>query len=182
MSDGKMTYEDWLRGCVYHDGRHGYVTLPCDEVLKIADFIERLRTMQHVQHVESVENNSDIIVRSNLEQFRVGLEYHTDGTHFGKAKGESITTNKVEDEPKTENLTPLRTEDYCVYCNHVKCNTCVADGNDEYCVPSGFEKPKTDKPDLFDLMNRFEELCNDIKMQLRQSSAQIASAIRETKQ
>ena len=43
MSDGKMTYEDWLRGCVYHDGRHGYVTLPCDEVLKIADFIERLR-------------------------------------------------------------------------------------------------------------------------------------------
>ena len=43
MSDGVMTYEDWLRGCVYHDGRHGYVTLPCDEVLKIADFIERLR-------------------------------------------------------------------------------------------------------------------------------------------
>ena len=43
MSDGKMTYEDWLRGCVHHDGRHGYVTLPCDEVLKIADFIERLR-------------------------------------------------------------------------------------------------------------------------------------------
>lgn len=43
MSDGVMTYEDWLRGCVHHDGRHGYVTLPCDEVLKIADFIERLR-------------------------------------------------------------------------------------------------------------------------------------------
>ena len=43
MSDGKMTYEDWLRGCVHHDGRHGYVTLPCDEVLKIADFIEKLR-------------------------------------------------------------------------------------------------------------------------------------------
>ena len=44
MSDGNMTYEDWLRGCVHHDGRHEYVTLPCDEVLKIADFIERLRT------------------------------------------------------------------------------------------------------------------------------------------
>ena len=43
MSDGVMTYEDWLRGCVHHDGRNGYVTLPCDEVLKIADFIERLR-------------------------------------------------------------------------------------------------------------------------------------------
>ena len=35
--------EDWLRGCVYHDGRHGYVTLPCDEVLRVADFIERLK-------------------------------------------------------------------------------------------------------------------------------------------
>lgn len=39
----RIPMEDWLRGCVYHDGRHGYVTLPCDEVLKIADFIERLR-------------------------------------------------------------------------------------------------------------------------------------------
>ena len=37
-----------------------------------------------------------------LEQFRVGLEYHTDTTHFGKTKGESITTNKVEDEPRTD--------------------------------------------------------------------------------
>ena len=43
MADGQMTYEDWLRGCVHHDGRNGYVTLPCDEVLKIADFIEKLR-------------------------------------------------------------------------------------------------------------------------------------------
>lgn len=46
----------------------------------------------------------DMIVRSNLEQFRVGLEYHTDTTHFGKVKGESITTNKVEDEPQTDLL------------------------------------------------------------------------------
>ena len=54
MADGQMTYEDWLRGCVHHDGRHGYVTLPCDEVLKIADFIERLRHSQHIQDVASV--------------------------------------------------------------------------------------------------------------------------------
>ena len=38
----------------------------------------------------------------SLEQFRVGLEYHTDTTHFGKVKGESITTNKIEDEPQTD--------------------------------------------------------------------------------
>ena len=35
--------EDWLRGCVYHDGRHGEVTLPTDKVLKIADYIQRTR-------------------------------------------------------------------------------------------------------------------------------------------
>lgn len=32
----------------------------------------------------------------SLEQFRVGSEYYTDTTHFGKVKGESITTNKTE--------------------------------------------------------------------------------------
>lgn len=36
--------EDWLRGCVYHDGRHGEVTLPCDRVLEIADYIQMTRT------------------------------------------------------------------------------------------------------------------------------------------
>lgn len=55
MSDGVMTYEDWLRGCVHHDGRHGYVTLPCEEVLKIADFIERLRAEQTETQTESVK-------------------------------------------------------------------------------------------------------------------------------
>ena len=60
MSDGNMTYEDWLRGCVHHDGRHGYVTLPCDEVLKIADFIERLmadrKTEPTISKMEQVED------------------------------------------------------------------------------------------------------------------------------
>lgn len=35
--------EDWLRGCVYHDGRHGEVTLPTDNVLQIANYIQRTR-------------------------------------------------------------------------------------------------------------------------------------------
>lgn len=35
--------EDWLRGCVYHDGRHGEVTLPTDKVLQIANYIQRTR-------------------------------------------------------------------------------------------------------------------------------------------
>ena len=44
----KMLMEDWLRGCVHHDGRNGYVTLPCDEVMKIADYIESTRTKVEV--------------------------------------------------------------------------------------------------------------------------------------
>ena len=35
--------EDWLRGCIYHDGRHGYVTLPIDKVRQIANYIQRTR-------------------------------------------------------------------------------------------------------------------------------------------
>lgn len=35
--------EDWLRGCVYHDGRHGEVTLPTDKVLEIANYIQMTR-------------------------------------------------------------------------------------------------------------------------------------------
>ena len=59
MSDGEMTYEDWLRGCVHHDGRHGYVTLPCDEVLKIADFIERLRADRKTESRSEIPNNCE---------------------------------------------------------------------------------------------------------------------------
>ena len=36
--------EDWLRGCVYHDGRSENVTLPCDRVLEIANYIQMTRT------------------------------------------------------------------------------------------------------------------------------------------
>ena len=35
--------EDWLRGCIYHDGRQGYVTLPIDKVHQIANYIQRTR-------------------------------------------------------------------------------------------------------------------------------------------
>ena len=35
--------EDWLRGCVYHDGRSEYVTLPTDKVHQIANYIQRTR-------------------------------------------------------------------------------------------------------------------------------------------
>lgn len=108
-----------------------------------------------------------------LEQFRVGLEYHTDSVNFGKPKGESITTNKTEQnssekanncescrhytlacdlfseickyEPKDE---PMKTTDYCDVCNHKGCDNCIADGSNPYCVPSHYE-PK-DEPQTCD--------------------------------
>ena len=48
MSDLAMKYEDWLRGCVHHDGRKGNVYLPCDMVLEIADWIEAHRDVVSV--------------------------------------------------------------------------------------------------------------------------------------
>ena len=56
----------------------------------------------------------------------------------------------------------------CRECGHWEDGRCL--------LPCTHQSKQTD---LFDLMHRFEELCHDIKMQLRQSSAEIASAIRE---
>ena len=49
--------EDWLRGCIYHDGRHGYVTLPTDKVHQIANYIQRTRRsgMDGLIDLEAVE-------------------------------------------------------------------------------------------------------------------------------
>ena len=48
----------------------------------------------------------------SLEQFRVGLEYHTDATHFGRAKGKSVTTDTAD--------TPQTDCDKCIWnvCNY----------------------------------------------------------------
>lgn len=56
MSDMAMKYEDWLRGCVHHDGRKGNVYLPCDKVLEIADWIEAHRDVAPVKHGHWQEN------------------------------------------------------------------------------------------------------------------------------
>ena len=56
MNDMAMKYEDWLRGCVHHDGRKGNVYLPCDTVLAIADWIEAHRDAVPVRHGRWVES------------------------------------------------------------------------------------------------------------------------------
>lgn len=47
----------------------------------------------------------------------------------------------VEDEP-------LKTTEYCNYCNHKGCENCIANNLDDYCVPSNFEETVKDKPQL----------------------------------
>ena len=80
-----MLIEDWLRGCVHHDGKNGYVTLPCDEVRKIADYIESTRSKVEVvrcrdcKYQDKGENESD---SWNLCGFRPWLYIPTSDDHF----------------------------------------------------------------------------------------------------
>ena len=63
--------EDWLRGCIYHDGRHGYVTLPTDKVHQIANYIQRTRRsgMDGLIDLEVVEaDRKDEPTISKMEQ------------------------------------------------------------------------------------------------------------------
>ena len=84
----------------YKDGlRDGASQVTAKIVGKILEEAEAEPTQdQHVQHVESVKDETGRWVRVGQWEW----EHHTDTTHFGKAKGESITTNKVEAEPQTD--------------------------------------------------------------------------------
>lgn len=52
----KIPMEDWLRGCVYHDGRNGEVTLPTDKVIEIADYIQDIRTSRKLKETDFCPN------------------------------------------------------------------------------------------------------------------------------
>lgn len=38
------------------------------------------------------------------------------------------------------NAEPMETTDYCKICNHKGCETCAADGSNQYCVPSRYDR------------------------------------------
>lgn len=61
VSNTAMKYEDWLRGCVHHDGRKGNVYLPCDTVLKIADWIEAHRDVAPVRHGRWIYEGNELV-------------------------------------------------------------------------------------------------------------------------
>lgn len=112
MSDGVMTYEDWLRGCVHHDGRHGYVTLPCDEVLKIADFIERLRAIK----------SAPLNEWQNFNNYTVEMKGRVKPTHFRIIQRtqnvESVGADR-KTEPQTYVINPQEptNDDKCFECD-----------------------------------------------------------------
>ena len=62
---------------------------------KIASFNSKETFEWFVKAVVEADRKTEQ-TEPRLEQFRVGLEYHTDSVNFGKPKGESITTNKTE--------------------------------------------------------------------------------------
>lgn len=66
-------------------------------LLRLASIRNEL--LQAVDDIEKISNNICYKAEQTeprLERFEVGLEYHTDSVNFGKLKGESITTNKIE--------------------------------------------------------------------------------------
>ena len=75
MSDMAMKYEDWLRGCVHHDGRKGNVYLPCDTVLAIADWIEAHRDVAPVRHGRW-ESFEDVFMETCYECSECGLAFY----------------------------------------------------------------------------------------------------------
>ena len=64
--------EDWLRGCIYHDGRHGYVTLPIDKVHQIANYIQRTR-----------RSGMDGLINLNVEQTADTPQTESTGSPIG---------------------------------------------------------------------------------------------------
>jgi len=111
------------------------------EAVEVVDRKTEPNAIQHVQHVESVKDETGRWVRVGQWEW----EHHTDSTHFGKAKGESVTSNKVETEPQTD-YTPD-----CPFCKRYGTEDCLGSDCRHYKTyktePSGYNlKPVEDEP------------------------------------
>ena len=119
--------EDWLRGCIYHDGRSGYVTLPTDKVHQIANYIQRTRrsTTDGLIDLKVVEadrktencsekpNNCDTCIHNKLEWYsevcdgcsKAHSKYEPKTEpQMGDAKPIPLSNRvtHIEDEPQTD--------------------------------------------------------------------------------
>ena len=93
MNDMAMKYEDWLRGCVHHDGRKGNVYLPCDRVLAIADWIEAHRDVAPVVRCEDCKRQDNCLkqVVMNSEESKFDVFYKSVGfCSYGERKDDEL--------------------------------------------------------------------------------------------
>lgn len=83
-----MLIEDWLRGCVHHDGRHGEVTLKCERVLAIADYIESTRNKVEVVRCKNCKRfDPDTgLVGLGICEIHEGITAEYGFCHHGKRK------------------------------------------------------------------------------------------------
>ena len=103
--------EDWLRGCIYHDGRHGYVTLPIDKVHQIANYIQRTRRsgMDGLIDLEVVEadrktepSDSEIPNNSTISKMEQVEDEPQTGTEIARA----IVHKMIDDAVLAEDAYP----------------------------------------------------------------------------
>ena len=104
--------EDWLRGCIYHDGRHGYVTLPIDKVHQIANYIQRTRrsvtdglidldVVRKDENSSEFPNNCEHITEDGVTCAKYPACDDCLDNPLNKVKG-SKRLVKGKDEPRTE--------------------------------------------------------------------------------
>lgn len=75
-------------------------SVPIDELPRLRELHDKCAEL-NMKSFSLTATKADTPQTESLEQFRVDLEYHTDATHFGKAKGESTTTDTA-DTPQTK--------------------------------------------------------------------------------
>ena len=116
--------EDWLRGCIYHDGRNGYVTLPTDKVLEIADYIQRTRRSRadglidlEVVEVDRKTEPSDSEKPNNCDTCANSGSYkctNSDGEMYFKTEPLDKDTNVRSKEPQVI-ACPIQDDDSWIY-------------------------------------------------------------------
>ena len=123
-----------------------------------------------------------VYVRGHIDEIRYDdtkrincVIIRNDGGYFGTIQSEVIMADQSE--PKTIRCPKCGRTDYI---KDMKKDFGIKDSTYKYkCINCNTYIKDEPSTDLFDLMNRFETLCNEIKMQLRRSSAEIARTIRE---
>ena len=117
--------EDWLRGCIYHDGRSGYVTLPTDKVHQIANYIQRTRRsgtdglidLEVVEADRKTEQNCSVFPNScETCRFELYCPEMCEGCCEWDSHYEPKTEPLNQDEPRLNQDEPTIVKKYDTFC------------------------------------------------------------------